>query len=70
MSFGVEPIVQPKEMIESGQVRIEDMKEAFAYLVEHEHVDPDSRYILLYGDSWGIEGGVSTIKIVYPKNLD
>lgn len=70
MSFGVTPFVQPKQMIENKQVRIEDMKAAFKYLVEKAHVDPDKRYILLYGDSWGVEGGVSTIKIVYPKNLD
>jgi pyruvate kinase len=70
MSFGVTPLISPKEMIDNKQVRIEDMKEAFKYLVKSAHVDPDKRYILLYGDSWGVEGGVSTIKIVYPKNLD
>jgi pyruvate kinase len=70
MSFGVTPLLQPGNMRDNKVVRIEDMKEAFKYLVKHEHVDPDARYILLYGDSWGVEGGVSTIKIVYPKNLD
>ena len=70
MSFGVMPIMQPKEIADNKQVRIEDMKEAFAYLVAHENVDPDKRYILLYGDNWNVAGGISTIKIVYPKNLD
>lgn len=70
MSFGVTPFVQPDEMKDNAQVRIEDMKAAFKFLVDKAHVDPDKRYILLYGDSWGVEGGVSTIKIVYPKNLD
>ena len=70
MSFGVRPFIQPPQIINNNQVRVEDMKEAFSFLVASEHVDPDKRYILLYGDNWGIEGGVSTIKIVYPKNLD
>lgn len=70
MSFGVTPFVQPDTIKDNAQVRVEDMKKAFKFLVKKEHVDPDKRYILLYGDNWGVEGGVSTIKIVYPKNLD
>jgi len=70
MSFGVEPLLQPKVFENSRSIRLEDMKEAFDYLVKNEHVNPEGRYILLYGDNWGVEGGVSTIKIVYPKNLD
>ncbi|HVZ66855.1 MAG TPA: pyruvate kinase [Patescibacteria group bacterium] len=70
MSFGVTPFVQPGKTKEKNQVRIEDMKEAFGYLVKHEKVDPDKRYILLYGDNWNVAGGISTIKVVFPKNLD
>ncbi|HVT01071.1 MAG TPA: pyruvate kinase [Patescibacteria group bacterium] len=70
MSFGVTPFVQPGTIKDNKAVRIEDMKQAFAYLVKKAHVDPEKRYILLYGDNWNVAGGVSTIKIVYPKNLD
>jgi pyruvate kinase len=69
LSFGIEAFVQPMELKEKLVVRLEDMKEAFSYLLKNKHIDPDRRYILLYGDNWGVEGGVSTIKIVYPKNL-
>jgi pyruvate kinase len=69
-SYAVMPFIQPGQMKENNVVRIEDMKEAFAFLIQKEKIDPDKRYILLYGDNWGIEGGVSTVKIVYPKNLD
>ncbi len=70
MSFGVMPFIQPSKMPGTNAIRIEDMKETFAFLIKKEHVNPDKRYILLYGDNWNVAGGISTIKIVYPKNLD
>lgn len=64
MSFGVTPYVQPKLFKESMQVRVEDMKEAFELLSKKESIDRNKYYILLYGDSWGVEGGVSTVKVI------
>ncbi len=64
MSFGVQPFVQPKLFERDHQVRIEDMKEAFEFLSTKDLIDPEKYYILLYGDSWGVEGGVSTVKVI------
>ncbi len=64
MSYGVVPFLQPKLFKDDMQVRIEDMKEAFDFLSKKDLVDHSAYYILLYGDAWGVEGGVSTIKVI------
>lgn len=66
VNFGVIPLLQPTIFKKGIPVRLDDMKNAIAYLREKKFFDDTKHYILLYGDNWMVEGHVSTIKVITP----
>lgn len=67
INYGVIPIVQPTIFKKGVPIRLEDMQNAVEYLEDKNLFDKDKYYILMYGDSWMVEGGVSTIKVISPS---
>lgn len=66
VNYGVVPFVQPAIFKKGQPVRFEDMQKAIDFLKQREYFNPKRYYIFLYGDSWMVEGHVSTIKVVSP----
>lgn len=66
LSFGVQPLLNQEIFQKGQQVRIEDVQGALGLLRSKNLYDPTMHYIVLYGDTWMIEGGLSTIKVIPP----
>lgn len=66
LSFGVQPLLNQEIFQKGQQVRIEDVQGALGLLRSQNLYDPTMHYIVLYGDTWMIEGGLSTIKVIPP----
>lgn len=69
VNFGVFPFLQPEIFKKGQQVKLDDMKNAIEYLKKNGLFDENKYYILLYGDNWMVEGQVSTLKVISPKDL-
>ena len=67
LSFAVVPFVQPKIYEKNRIIRVEDMQQAVSYLAEKNLLDRTKHHILLYGDSWRVEGGTSTVRVIPPQ---
>lgn len=67
-NYGVVPLLQPTIFKKGKPVKLDDMKNAIAYLKKLNMFDENKYYILLYGDNWMVEGRVSTIKVISPSN--
>ncbi len=65
-NYGVVPLLQPTIFKKGKPVKLDDMKNAIAYLKKFGMFDENKYYILLYGDNWMVEGRVSTIKVISP----
>lgn len=67
INYGTYAFVQPKIFKANTAVRIQQMQDAISFLKKKGLITPDKHYILLYGDSWMVAGGTSTIKIIAPQ---
>lgn len=67
INYGTYAFVQPKVFKENTAVRMEQMQNAISFLRKKGLITQDKHYILLYGDSWMVAGGTSTIKIIAPQ---
>ncbi len=65
-NYGVIPLLHPIVFKKGKPVKLEDMKNAIAFLKKSGMFDDNKYYILLYGDNWMEEGRVSTIKVIPP----
>jgi pyruvate kinase len=62
LHFGVCPITQERE--QTGEVNKNDVLKAVRHLKEKMNLSVGSKLIVLHGDTWAVEGGTSTIRIV------
>lgn len=67
LNFGTYAFLQPKIFKENTSVRVPQMTDAIEFLRKRGLVESDKHYILLYGDSWMVAGGTSSIKIIPPQ---
>jgi pyruvate kinase len=64
LMYGVYPVVEGKKYRDNVRVTHSHVLAGLKYLTQKELIEQGHSYIVLYGDFWAENGGVSTIKLI------